>query len=121
LLLGGTPLPIALGAPPTALAEGAGGERWQHPAGMISRETVRAMREKCARYAWARKVRDDLFSGVKPWLEVSMDRLRELTPRRRTNVYHNFSCPDDRSQLKFDPFNDRVFTCPRCGKTYPPD
>src|SRR5437764_68761 len=85
-------LPAFLSAPP-GRDKAAGGEAWQHPAGMIDRTTVREMREKCARYAWARKVRDDLLAGVKPWMDVPMERLRALTPRQRTNVYHNFSCP----------------------------
>ncbi len=92
---------------------------WVHPAGMVTRQTLDEMREKCRRYAWAREVCEDLARSVRPWVEVPLERLRQLTPKRRGNVYHNFSCPDDRARLVFDPFVDDAFRCPRCGKTFP--
>ena len=42
-------------------------------------------------------------------------------PNHRGNVYHNFSCPQDRCRLVFDPFESNQFKCPLCGKTFPPE
>ncbi len=98
------------------LAEGGG---WLHPAGMVSREKVREMREKVRRYRWAREEQEALAAGVRRWMEAPEGRLRELTPTRRGNVYHNLTCPADSARLTFDPFEDKTFTCPACGNTYP--
>ena len=94
---------------------------WGLSGGRVSAADIAAMREKCERYPWARSERDLLLRAVKPWLDVPLARLRELTPRRRGNVYHNFSCPDDRAALRFEPFEDTQFTCPTCGKVFPAD
>lgn len=94
---------------------------WLHPAGLVNREKVRSMREKVRRYPWARNAQEGLLAGTRRWMEVPLERLRELTPRRRGNVYHNFTCPADSTRLTFDPFEDKVFTCPACGKTYAAD
>jgi len=94
---------------------------WLHPAGIVTRQTLDEMREKCRRYDWARQARDELVAEVKPWVEVPLERLRELTPKRRGNVYHNFSCLEDHARLTFDPFANESFRCPRCGKTFSAD
>jgi hypothetical protein len=104
-----------------ALPVAGGSGTWLHPAGLVSRENVREMREKVRRYPWARKVQEGMVAGAKPWLALSSERLRELTPTRRGNVYHNLTCPADSSRLKFDPFNNQTFTCPTCGAVYPAD
>ncbi|NPV46300.1 MAG: hypothetical protein HPY69_05055 [Armatimonadetes bacterium] len=94
---------------------------WLHPAGLVNRENVRTMREKVRRYQWAREVQEGLVAGTRRWMEVPVERLRELTPTRRGNVYHNFTCPADNARLTFDPFEDKTFSCPACGKTYAAD
>jgi len=94
---------------------------WQHPAGLITHETVTEIREKIAGQQWARESFENRKRALEPWLTASYEQLREVFPKTRANVYHNFSCPDDRSRLKFDPFNPRVFHCDACGKDFAPD
>ncbi len=94
---------------------------WQHPAGLVTDETVTEIRSKLENHAWAKRVYASRKAKLRPWLTASSKRLREVFPKKRGNVYHDFSCPTDRCRLTFDPFNPDVFTCPSCGKTYPPN
>jgi hypothetical protein len=94
---------------------------WRHPAGIVTNETIDEIREKVGSRDWAKKVYEGKKTEIKPWLEVSSEDLAAVFPKTRSNVYHNFSCPDDRSKLTFDPFNSREFHCPVCGKTFTPD
>ncbi|MBI4578323.1 MAG: hypothetical protein HY718_01380 [Planctomycetes bacterium] len=91
---------------------------WQHPAGLVTNETIAEVRDKLAGHEWARKVYVNRKAALERWLAVPSAELRRAFPRQRGNVYHNFSCPADRSRLKFDPFNPVKFACPSCGKTY---
>lgn len=120
--MGSTPsavalLPLLLVVAPVS-AEAGG---WLHPAGMVNRENVQSMRAKVRQYQWAREVQERLVAGAQRWMDTPVERLRELTPTRRGNVYHNFTCPADSARLTFDPFEDKVFKCPTCGETYPAD
>ena len=93
---------------------------WQHPMGMVTRETIDEVREKIDNHDWARVVYEQRQDALSAWLETTPDRLRDVFPTTRGNVYHNFSCPDDRTSLTYDPFTPFAFTCPDCGNTYEP-
>ena len=94
---------------------------WQHPAGLVTPETLSEIGEKISSQEWARGTFENRKRVLEPWLNASYEDLREVFPKKRGNVYHNFSCPDDRSRLKFDPFNPRVFHCDTCGKDFAPE
>ena len=98
-----------------------GAVQWTHPAGMVTDTMVAEVREKAATQAWARDLLEQQRAGVGEWVEIPLDRLDAVFPRKRGNVYHNFSCPDDRCRLTFDPFDSGTFTCPTCGKSFPAD
>ena len=98
-----------------------GAAAWQHPAGLITHQTLDEVRGKLETQAWARPVWDARKAGVSLWMTPSPEDLRRVFPTRRGNVYHNFSCPECRVRLKFDPFHPGPFECPSCGKTYAPD
>lgn len=94
---------------------------WQHPAGLVTPKTLEETRAKLKDQAWARSLYDSTRASVETWLKISSDKLRTVFPRKRGNVYHDFSCPTDRSRLNFDPFTCDSFVCPTCGKHYAPD
>ena len=94
---------------------------WQHPAGMITEDTVAEVRAKIAGHELARRAYDEQKSRVEEWVSVSSEKLAKVFPTKRGNVYHNFSCPDDRTRLDFDPFNPGSFHCSTCGKDFSPD
>ncbi|MCG3199345.1 MAG: hypothetical protein GHCLOJNM_03859 [bacterium] len=94
---------------------------WRHPAGMITEQTLHEVREKLDTQAWARKVYEGRKKELLPWAEIPSETLAKVFPTYRSNVYHNFSCPKDRTPLTYDPFNPDEFHCPACGATYPPD
>lgn len=96
------------------------GVSWQHPAGMVTDETIGEMQDKMTHHEWARDVYAAKRSYVQPWLDVSYEELAEVFPKKRGNVYHNFSDPVDRSRLIFEPFNPYEFKSVS-GKTYAPD
>ena len=111
---------VGVGAGPSvARAEDA--VRWQHPAGIVTDETLAEVKAKLDAHPWARETYDKRKNQLAPWLAASSETLRRVFPTKRGNVYHNFSCPTDRSRLTFDPFQADAFTCPVCGKTYKPD
>jgi hypothetical protein len=93
---------------------------WQHPAGIVTDATVQEVRAKVDEHAWARRTYENEQGLVQPWLDVPSEKLRACFPRRSGNVYHNFSCPDDRHRLTFAPFKPDRFTCPSCGAEYDP-
>ncbi|MBX3175897.1 MAG: hypothetical protein KF886_00910 [Candidatus Hydrogenedentes bacterium] len=95
--------------------------QWQHPAGQITDATLEGVREKVAAHAWAREVYDSHRRAAQPWVDLSSEELRRIFPVEGGNVYHNFSCPDDRVTLQFDPFNPDAFTCGTCGNAFPPE
>lgn len=95
--------------------------QWQHPAGMVTDETIIEVRDKVERLEWAKRVYESKRSFLEPWLDVPEKKLRAVFPKTAGNVYHTFSCPDDRSRLTFDPFDDSAFTCPTCEKVFPPE
>ena len=94
---------------------------WQHPAGMITKDTIAEVQSKIETQPWARTIYDAHKRASQPWVDLPAEELRRIFPRKGGNVYHNFSCPTDRVSLNFDPFNPDVFTCPTCGETYAPD
>lgn len=94
---------------------------WAHPAGMVTPGTIAEAKEKVANHTWAKETHDAKRAEVEKWLAVSSEKLREVFPKARGNVYHNFSCPDDRTRLIFDPFESSSFRCGTCGKTFPPE
>ena len=96
-----------------------GGVQWQHPAGMITEETLSEVGAKLDTQEWARQVWEGKKKALAPWIDTPFDTLQARFPKRCGNVYHNFSCPEDRCRLDFDPLEDRTFRCPQCGKTYP--
>ena len=100
---------------------GAADIQWTHPAGYITQETLDEIRAKRAEQPWAQGVWDKQKRAVKPWVDITTDALRAVFPTTRGNVYHNFSCPDDRVRLVFDPFDNSSFRCGTCGKTFAPN
>lgn len=97
------------------------GVQWQHPAGLVTQETLGEVREKTATQSWAQAVYGSRREALAAWLELPYDELKRVFPTRCGNVYHNFSCPADRSRLTFDPFNPDKFACPVCGGAYEPE
>lgn len=95
--------------------------RWHHPGGLVTRATFDEIREKLATQEWARRTWQQREKALQRWITVDSETLSRVFPRRRGNVYHNFSCPTDRRRLTFDPFKIDEFTCPSCGHTYKPD
>ena len=94
---------------------------WQHPSGLVTDRTIEEVGYKLESQAWARTVYEKKKADIDKWMEVSSEVLSEVFPTRRSNVYHNFSCPTDRSRLVFDPFQNKKFVCPTCGSSYAPD
>jgi hypothetical protein len=95
--------------------------RWQHPAGLVTPETLSEIQSKLATQDWARKLYAGRKQGLEPWLTVSTEELRQVFPKRRGNVYHNFSCPQDRCRLTFSAFDAREFKCPVCSRVFAPE
>jgi hypothetical protein len=94
---------------------------WQHPAGLVTAQTIAEIKDKLASHEWARRTYATKKSALAPWLAVPSENLRQVFPTRRGNVYHNFSCPEDRCRLVFDPFEPSRFKCPLCAKTFAPE
>jgi len=94
---------------------------WQHPAGLITANTIAELQDKLATQQWARQVYETRKRSIAPWASVSSEDLGRVFPTKRGNVYHNFSCPDDRVRLKFEPFNPWKFHCSTCNKDFAPD
>lgn len=94
---------------------------WQHPAGLVTNETITEIRAKLDAQPWARAAFDARKAALGPWLDADSEELRRVFPMTRGNVYHNFSCPADRRRLTFDPFHPEAFVCPLCGAQYPPE
>lgn len=95
--------------------------QWQHPAGMITNATLDEMRSKVASQPWAATLFEQRRATLNAWLDTPLETIREVFPKKRGNVYHNFSCPDDRTRLVYEDFNPYTFKCASCGKTYAPD
>ena len=96
-----------------------GAAQWEHPAGMVTDATVAEIREKTESHPWARDLLESRERQLQGWIDVPSAELEEVFPRCCGNVYHNFSCPDDRNRLTFDPFRSQTFTCPQCGQSFP--
>ena len=94
---------------------------WQHPAGFVTKETLTEIKSKLASEDWAKRVYANRKQALQPWLDISSAKLREVFPKHRGNVYHNFSCPQDRCRLNFNPLESGDFKCPICSKTFPPE
>jgi hypothetical protein len=95
--------------------------RWQHPAGLVSQDTLSEIKGKLETQDWARNLYASRKRSVEPWLKIGARELREVFPKQRGNVYHNFSCPQDRCRLSFSAFDVREFKCPVCGKAFAPE
>ncbi len=95
--------------------------QWQHPAGLVTADTLDGVRHKIETQEWARTLFESQKRARSAWHDASFEELRRVFPTECGNVYHDFSCPIDRTRLTFDPFEDKHFTCPTCGKTYPAD
>ncbi len=108
------------GSEPTAI-EGRQPVQWQHPAGLVTEGTLTEIRGKLETQDWARKLYANRKQALEPWLTVSSEDLRRFFPRRRGNVYHNFSCPQDRCRLTFSAFDPQEFKCPVCNKVFAPE
>ncbi len=93
-------------------------EGWVHPAGLIDRATLDEVRHKRDTQPWAQAVIGGLDRGVQPWLAQSSERLEELLPRGKVQVYWLLICPECRGRMTFDPFNDQTATCEVCGRTF---
>jgi len=98
-----------------------GAVNWQHPAGLITEDTVVEIREKITGQDWAKAAYADHKAAISKWVDVPSAKLTAVFPKKCGNVYHNFSCPDDRTRLDFDPFNPERFHCSTCGKDFSPD
>jgi len=101
-----------------ALAVPASAKGWVHPAGFLDVATLAEMKQKAGTLDWARRVVEGLDAGAQPWLEQPLDRIEELMPKQKTQVYWLMTCPECRGGLRFDPFNDQEATCIQCGKTF---
>jgi hypothetical protein len=99
-----------------ALAASCAADGWVHPAGLIDASTLDEVRQKLDTLEWARNVLSGLDRGGQPWLKQSPDRLAELMPDRRMQVYWLLMCPDCREQLPFDPLNDTDALCAHCNQ-----
>ncbi len=99
-----------------ALAASCNADGWVHPAGLIDVSTLDEVRRKRDTLEWARDVLSGLDRGVQPWLEQSPDRLAELMPDRRMQVYWLLMCPNCKERLRFDPFNDTDALCAHCDR-----
>ncbi len=98
-----------------------GAANWQHPAGMVNQQTIVEIRDKDTSQPWAAHLIENQKKGAETWLNTPPEKLHEVFPTTCGNVYHNFSCPDDRTRLHFDPFNPRSFHCATCGRDFAPD
>jgi len=94
---------------------------WQHPAGLVTEETLAEIREKLAQHDWAQEVYAEEKARVDEWVAVPREQLGKVFPTICGNVYHNFSCPDCRRRLHFKPFDADTFHCDTCGKDFPPE
>jgi len=94
---------------------------WQHPAGMITEESIAEIREKTSSQPWAREIYDAHRRSLQAWVDLPAEELRRIFPTEGGNVYHNFSCPTDRVSLDFDPFNSDSFHCGTCKQTFASD
>ncbi len=88
---------------------------------MVTKSSLDDIRSKLKAQGWARRVYEARRAALKQWVQAPSEKLRAVFPRKRGNVYHDFSCPTDRTRLVFDPFNCESFACPACGKHYAPD
>lgn len=95
--------------------------QWRHPAGLITDETLAEIKTKLATQDWARRLYEGRQKTLEPWLAVPTARLQEVFPKRRGNVYHNFSCPQDRCRLTFNPLDSGKFKCPVCSEAFAPE
>lgn len=95
--------------------------QWHHPAGLVTDETISEIKTKLAIQDWARHLYDGRKKQLEPWLALSSAKLEDVFPKRRGNVYHNFSCPQDRCRLTFNALDAREFKCPICGKVFAPE
>jgi hypothetical protein len=91
-------------------------EGWVHPAGLLDVATIAEMKQKAATLEWARSAVADLDRGVQPWLAQPPERIEELLPKRKTQVYWLMTCPACRGSLRFDAWHDREASCGACGK-----
>jgi len=94
---------------------------WRHPAGLVTDATISEIKTKLASQDWARRLYAAKKQQLEPWLTNSSAKLKQVFPGRRGNVYHNFSCPQDRCRLTFDPFDAREFKCPICHQIFTPE
>ncbi len=112
---------VILGAQTTPSPETQPAVHWEHPAGLVTSRTLIEVKDKIRTLEWAEKVYTQRKVELQKWLTLSPDQLRRVFPKRRGNVYHNFSCPNDRCRLTFDPFNPDRFECPICHKGFDPN
>ena len=98
---------------------GAAAEGWVHPAGTIDVATLDEVRRRRDALPWAAEALSSLDRGVQPWLAQPAERLEELLPRRKMQVYWLLICPECRGRMPFEPFNDETATCAACGRTFP--
>lgn len=113
---------VAVAAPvDSSPTTGKSSVRWRHPAGFVTDETLAEIKTRSAGQDWARRLYDSRKKGLEPWLATSTEDLHGVFPKRRGNVYHNYSCPQDRCRLTFNAFDSREFKCPICGKAFSPE
>ncbi len=92
---------------------------WMHPAGFLDVATLEEIKGKIETLDWAKNVVETLDAAVQPWLNQPIERLEQLMPKRKMQVYWLLICPECTARLPFEPFNDQDATCPTCRKTYP--
>lgn len=97
------------------------GTIWQHPGGLVTDQTLDEVRRKIETQSWAGKVWESRNNALNKWAELPAEQLSAVFPKRRGNVYHNFSCPDCRVRLIFAPFTPSRFTCGACGNGFEPE
>lgn len=116
IVLGALLAGLAATAPGAAPASKAAA--WPHPAGLYGREAIEQARRRMKKDPQARQCILSMKYSVGSFMNMDMNRLRELLPKRRAQVYHVFLCPACKVMLRYDPLNNTEFTCPNCSRKY---
>lgn len=75
--------------------------------------TVKQIREKVARYEWARKMADGMKASADAWVTHPIP-----FPQAPTGWYHDYFCPDHGERLRYDPNRPHEHVCPTDGKAW---
>lgn len=73
--------------------------------------TIRRIREKVARYDWAREMTEGMRASADAWSSEPI-----AFPEGPTGWYHDYFCPDHGERLTYDPQRPHEHVCPTDGK-----